>query len=373
MEERVLKVLRSGQYILGPDVRELEQALAEFAGTRHCISCASGTDALLIALMAKGVGPGDAVLCPTFTFFATAEVVALLGATPVFVDVEETSFNIDPDALERAIRAVKACDASNHPLPRSNGDGAPMKLTPRGVIAVDLFGLPADYRRINEIARMHGLFVLEDAAQSFGGERNGRRAGSLAEIGCTSFYPAKPLGCYGDGGALFTDSDEVAALFRSIRVHGEGSDKYENVRLGITGRLDTIQAAVLIEKLKIFPEELQARDRVASNYAEAFAGRGLDLVTPILPDRSRSAWAQYSVLARDGAHRNECQAGLKAAGIASAIYYPKPLHLQSAFAGLHHRVGDYPVSESAAERIFSLPMHPYLDGDAIVRIVDALA
>lgn len=372
VEQRVLKVLRGGQYILGPEVRELEAALAEFAGTRHCVSCASGTDALLIALMAKGIGPGDAVFLPPFTFFATAEVVALLGATPIFVDIEMDTFNVSPDALEAAIQAVQTGDASKHPLPRKQ-DGSPVgPLVPRGVIAVDLFGLPADYDRINAIAGQHGLFVIEDAAQSFGGELAGRRAGGLAEIGCTSFFPAKPLGCFGDGGALFTNSDEQADLFRSIRVHGQGSDRYENVRLGITGRLDSIQAAVLLEKLAIFPNELVARDRAAQRYNQEIAARGLELVTPKVGTGAFSAWAQYSVLARDSAHREACQASLKAADVPSMIYYPKPLHMQTAFAGLNHRPGDYPVSEEAAGRIFSLPMHPYLEPATIQHIVGAL-
>lgn len=372
VEERVLKVLRSGQYILGPEVRELENLLCDFAGSRHCVTCASGTDALMIALMAKGIGPGDAIFCPPFTFFATAEVIALLGATAIFVDIEEDSFNLAPDALLRAINAVQTADTSAHPLPRDQTGKTIGPLIPRGIIAVDLFGLPANYEKINEFASQHGLFVIEDAAQSFGGGLNGRQAGSLAEIGCTSFFPAKPLGCYGDGGALFTDSDELDELFRSIRVHGQGADRYENVRLGITGRLDTIQAAVLIEKLAIFPDELKARDRAAQFYAKLIGARGLDLVTPVIPSNAFSAWAQYSVLARDNTHRDECQARLKDAGVPSMVYYPKPLHLQTAFAGLNHRIGDYPVSENVARRIFSLPMHPYLEERTIQQIVDAL-
>ena len=372
VEERVLKVLRSGQYILGSEVRELEGLLCEFAGSRHCVTCASGTDALMIALMAKGIGPGDAIFCPPFTFFATAEVIALLGATAIFVDIEKDSFNIAPDALLRAINAVQSADTSAHPLPHDQTGKKIGPLIPRGIIAVDLFGLPANYEKINELASQHNLFVIEDAAQSFGGELNGRRAGSLAEIGCTSFFPAKPLGCYGDGGALFTDSDELDELFRSIRVHGQGTDRYENVRLGITGRLDTIQAAVLIEKLAIFPDELNARDKAAQIYAKLIGERGIDLVTPVIPSNAFSAWAQYSVLARDNAHREECQAHLKDAGVPSMIYYPKPLHLQTAFAGLNHRIGDFPVSENVAGRIFSLPMHPYLEERTIKQIVDAL-
>ena len=269
VEERVISVLRSGQYILGSEVSEFEDRLAEFAKVEHAISCSSGTDALIIALMAKGVGPGDAIFTTPFTYFATAEVIALLGATPIFVDIDISTFNIDPEALKSAILALQECDTSNNALPnwpaeKLNG------LKPKGIITVDLFGLPADHDRINPIAFEHDLFVLEDAAQGFGGEVNGRRAGTLAEVGCTSFFPAKPLGCYGDGGALFTNDDYLASLFRSIRVHGRGDDKYENVRLGLTGRLDALQAAVLIPKLDIFPDELNARQQVGTLMKSSF-------------------------------------------------------------------------------------------------------
>jgi dTDP-4-amino-4,6-dideoxygalactose transaminase len=363
VEEAVLRVLRGGQYIMGPEVLDLEAALAAFAGVEHVVSCASGTDALVMALMAKGVGPGDAVFAPPFTFVATAEAVATVGATPVFVDVEPGTFNLDSEGLKRAVQAVRERDQSIHPLPRL----VDQALTPRGIIGVDLFGLPADYDRINAIAADEGMFVIEDAAQSFGGRAGNRRAGSLAEIGCTSFFPAKPLGCYGDGGALFTDDAELADLFRSIRVHGQGVDKYENVRLGITGRLDTVQAAVLL-----FEDELDERQRVAQAYDAAIRAAGLPLETPKIPGGYFSAWAQYSVLAADSAERDRLMARLKDAGVPTAIYYPKPLHLQTAFDYLGYQAGDFPISEELAGRVFSLPMHPYLERETIERIVGAM-
>ncbi len=275
VEAAVLRVMRDGQYIMGPDVLALEQRLASYVGARECVSCASGTDALVMALMAKGVGPGDAVFTVPFTFMASAEAIKTVGATPIFVDVDPRTFNLDVLALGRAIEALAAGDGSIHPLPRLSRDEL-AALTPRSIIAVDLFGLPADYAEINALAEQHGLFVIEDAAQSFGASAYNRRAGSLAEIGCTSFFPAKPLGCYGDGGAIFTDDADLAAVLRSIRVHGQGSHKYENVRQGMTGRLDTVQAAVLNVKLNIFDDELTARQRVAGSYsAEIGGGRGL--------------------------------------------------------------------------------------------------
>jgi dTDP-4-amino-4,6-dideoxygalactose transaminase len=371
VEQAVLRSLRSGQHIMGPEVDTLESRLAEYAGVEHAISCASGTDALVMALMAKGVGPGDAIFTVPFTFVATAEAIATVGATPIFVDVDPITFNMDVGALGRAIQALAGEDRDGHPLPRSLGD-ARGELRPRGIIGVDLFGLPADYRAINALASEHGLFVIEDAAQSFGASAHNRRAGALAEIGCTSFFPAKPLGCYGDGGALFTDDAELAALFRSIRVHGQGSDKYENVRLGITGRLDSVQAAILNVKLDIFEDELAERNRVADTYRRLIAESGVDLVTPTLPPEHSSAWAQYSVVARDGDARSRLQARLAEAGVPTAIYYPKPLHLQKAFDGLRYEQGDFPVSEDLGARIFSLPMHPYLKDDEIVAIVEAM-
>lgn len=360
VEGAVLDVMRSGAYILGPVVEQLEYRLASFAGTRHCISCASGTDALVMALMAKGIGVGDAVYTVPFTFMASAEAIVTVGATPVFVDIEPAGFNMDPAALERAIADHAAGSVADHPRPRA-------------IIAVDLFGLPADYARINAIAAKHGLFVIEDAAQSFGASASNVRAGALAEIGCTSFFPAKPLGCYGDGGAIFCDDAALDAVLRSIRVHGQGSDKYENVRIGITGRLDAIQAAVLNVKLDIFEDELAERQRVATLYNQLIAQSGLALTVPSVPDGVISAWAQYTLVAENDVARSVIQKRLNARGVPTMIYYPKALHEQKAFDPLGYRRGDFPVSEAMANRVFSLPMHPYLDAAQIEQIVAAMA
>lgn len=372
VEAAVLGVMRRGQYIMGPEVAELERALAGFVGVDHAIGCASGTDALVMALMAKGIGPGDAVFTPPFTFVATAEAIALVGATPVFVDIDLKTFNIDPSALEQAVRAVRECDGDLHPLPRFGAERL-RALRPRAVIAVDLFGVPADYRAINAIAAEQQLSVIEDAAQSFGAMQDGSRAGALSEIGCTSFFPAKPLGCYGDGGALFTDDAELAAMLRSIRVHGQGDHKYDNVRIGIAGRLDTMQAAVLLAKLPFFDDELKQRQRVAELYSERIAHAGLPLTRPAVATGSTSAWAQYSLLGRSGEERGRVIEALRRAGVPTAIYYPKPLHLQQAFAPLAYRSGDFPVSEDAARRVFSLPMHPYLGDDDVEAVCAAMA
>ena len=347
-------VLEHGAYIMGPEIGELERRLSSYCGVRHAVGCASGTDALLMALMALEVGPGDAVFTTPFTFMATAEAIALLGATPVFVDVDPVTFNIDPDDLRRRIGAVK--------------DRQP-DLTPKGVIAVDLFGQPADYDRIEPLAHNNGLFLIVDAAQSFGATYKGKPVCSLGDMACTSFFPAKPLGCYGDGGMVFTHNDAVKKLLVSIRVHGMGDDKYENVRLGINGRLDSIQAAVLLAKFAIFPEEVELRQQVADRYAALLADVA-DVTAPVLAEGNTSVWAQYSILARDAAHRTELMDQLKAASIPTAIYYPKPLHLQKAFADLGYAKGDFPVCESVGGRIFSLPMHPYLaeaDQETIVK------
>lgn len=353
IDANIQKVLAHGQYIMGPEIGELEKRLAAFTGTRHAISCASGTDALLMALMAYDVGPGDAVFTTPFTFIATAEVISLLGATPVFVDIDPATFNIDPVKLRQAITATS-------------------HLTPRGVIPVDLFGLPADYDAINAIARDEGLFVIEDAAQSLGATCNGKPVGSLAPVACTSFFPAKPLGCYGDGGMCFTDDDELAAIMRSIRVHGQGSDKYENIRIGINGRLDTIQAAILLAKLDIFPGEIERRQEAAERYTSLIIAAAPSLVTPAIPPGYTSVWAQYSLLGRDEAHRGRLMDALKQAGIPSVIYYPKPLHLQTAYAPLGYTRGDFPVSEDISRRIFSLPMHPYLTQENQETVIAAL-
>ncbi|HHK60357.1 MAG TPA: DegT/DnrJ/EryC1/StrS family aminotransferase [Desulfobacterales bacterium] len=368
VEARIRRVLDHGQYVLGPENEELEERLAAYVGVRHALGCASGTDALVLGLMALGVGPGDAVFTSPFTFVATAEAIALTGAVPVFVDIEPVTFNLAPDRLAQAVEAVRRKDARLHPLPAQAlaGEG----LHPRGVIAVDLFGVPADYAAIAEVAAAEELFVIEDAAQSFGGMRQGRLAGSFGDLAATSFFPAKPLGGYGDGGMVFTDNDRLAALVRSIRVHGQGEDRYENVRLGLNARLDTLQAAVLLAKCEIFADEVERRQQVAAAYSTRIEGAGLGLVTPQVPEGCRSAWAQYSVLADN---RQLYLERLAAAGIPYAIYYPRPLHLQAAFAYLGYPAGALPVAEDVAGRIFSLPMHPYLAEQDIDRVVAALA
>ena len=367
LEKRIVAVLNHGKYIMGPEIKELEEVLADFTGTRHAIGCASGTDALLMALMAHNVGPGDAIFTPTFTFIATGEVIRLLGATPVFVDIDPVTYNIAPALIEKAVSAVKNNDSSIYPLPAVTGE----PLRPRGIIPVDLFGLPADYDRINSIANANGLFVIEDAAQSFGAEYKIKKAGSLADIGCTSFFPAKPLGCYGDGGMCFTDDDELIEVMRSIRIHGKGTHKYDNVRIGINGRLDTLQAAILLSKFSLFPEEIQLRQQVAERYTNMLSEIS-NLTPPSVPDGYLSVWAQYSLLAKDENHRSRIQQALKEKNIPTAIYYPKPLHLQTAFKKLGHKEGDFPVSENFAKRIFSLPMHPYLEKTRQSEIVSAI-
>ncbi len=364
LEEKVLRVMDHGQYIMGPEIKTLEEELAAYTGVKHAISCSSGTDALLMALMAYGVGPGDAIFTTPFTFIATAEVVALLGATPVFVDIDSRTYNIDPEKLELAISAVKENNPQLYPLPKTKNS---QPLTPRGIIPVDLFGLPADYARIRAIAREHGLFVVEDAAQAFGAEYHGKKAGSLADIASTSFFPAKPLGGYGDGGMCFTDSDILADSMISVRIHGKGSDKYDNIRIGINGRLDTLQAAILLAKFSLFPEEVTLRQEVAERYSILLAGNA-SLVVPYIPEGYRSVWAQYSLLARDAAQRSAIQGALQKEGIPTAVYYPKPLHVQTAFSALGYKPGDFSVSDDCAERIFSLPMHPYLKEDDQKRI-----
>jgi dTDP-4-amino-4,6-dideoxygalactose transaminase len=355
IEKGILGVLDHGQYIMGPEIKQLESKLAQYCGVSHAVSCASGTDALLLALMAYGIGPGDAVFTSPFTFIATAEVIQLLGATPVFVDIDPATFNIDPNRLAAALEAVKSGQSNIHPLPK----GIKGRLTPKAVIAVDLFGLPADYPRINRIAGDHGAIVIEDAAQSFGAEVNGGKACALAPVGCTSFFPAKPLGCYGDGGMCFTNDAKLAAVMDSLRVHGKGSDKYDNVRIGINGRMDTLQAAIVLSKFSLFPEEVELRQEVAGRYERLLGGLN-GLAEPRVPAGFKSVWAQYSVMAASGELRQRLQEGLKQAGIPTAVYYPKPLHLQTAFSRLGYKKSDFPHSEDASRRIFSLPMHPYL-------------
>jgi len=367
IEARIRTVLDHGQYIMGPEIKEFESKLAAYVGVKHAIGCASGTDALLMALMALQVGPGDAIFTSPFTFIATAEVICLLGATPVFVDINPRTFNIDPEKLEQAINALKRNDRSLYPLPLTHH---PLPLTPKGIIPVDLFGLLADYAAIEKIASKYGLKTIEDAAQSFGAESMRRKACSFGDVACTSFFPAKPLGCYGDGGMCFTNDDSAAEIMDSIRVHGKGNHKYENVRVGINGRLDTLQAAILIAKFDIFAEEIELRQKVAAGYTLAF--QESPVTPPFIPRGYKSSWAQYSVLAKDERHRSALQSKMKNEGIPTAIYYPKPLHLQTAFSHLGYRQGDFPVSEDCASRIFSLPMHPYLKGEDQGRIIHLL-
>jgi UDP-2-acetamido-2-deoxy-ribo-hexuluronate aminotransferase len=358
IQQRINQVLEHGKFIMGPEVMELEESLAAFVGAKYCVSCANGTDALLLSLLAKGIGPGDAVFTTPFTFIATAEVICLLGATPVFVDIDPDTYNIDPRKLELAIVETE--------LGKGRLGTGQKKLIPRGIIAVDLFGLPADYDAINRIARQHGLFVLEDAAQSLGGSYKGRRVGNLTDIAATSFFPAKPLGGYGDGGAIFTNDEAMANSLRSLREHGKGSHKYDNVRIGINGRLDTLQAAILLSKLEVFESEIKKRQEIAARYSDAF--RGMAKV-PHVPEGLLSAWAQYSLVVDN---RERYLATLKELGIPTAVYYPRSLHLQTAFAHLGYRQGDFPVAERTSERIFSLPMHPYLNETDQDRIIEAV-
>ncbi len=352
VDEAVSRVLAHCQFINGPEVAQLEAELAAFSGAKHVVTCASGTDALLMVLMAKGVGRGDAVFCPSFTFCATGEAVALTGATPVFVDVDETTFNMDPGSLTRGIATATKSG-----------------LKPRAVIPVDLFGQSADHDAIAAIAEAEGLFVLDDAAQAFGASYKGRRLGTSGLATATSFFPAKPLGCFGDGGAIFTDDAELAATLRSIRVHGQGSDKYDNVRLGLTGRLDTMQAAILLEKLKIFEDEIAARNIVAERYA-----RGLGNVVSVqrLASGCTSVWAQYTIRLPAGTDRDDFAAALKAQGIPTAIYYPKSMHQQTAYRDYPVADGGLPISEKLSDDVISLPMHAYLDEPTQERIVRAV-
>jgi dTDP-4-amino-4,6-dideoxygalactose transaminase len=368
IDVNIARVLAHGNYIMGPEVKELEKRLASYVGAKHAIGCASGTDALLMVLMAYRIGPGDAVFTTPFTFMATAEVISLLGATPIFVDIDPETYNIDPAKLERAIVALKSQDASRHPLP---GAALQNGLIPRAVIPVDLFGLPAAYDALEQVAARDGLFVIEDAAQSFGAEYQGKKACAFGHVATTSFFPAKPLGAYGDGGMCFTDDDDFAEVLDSLRIHGKGEDKYDNIRLGINGRLDTLQAAILLAKFDIFPAEVKQRQEVARRYHELLARRS-SLVTPRVPAGYQSVWAQYSVLAENQDKRSYFLEKLKAAGIPTAIYYPRPLHLQTAYHFLGHRPGDFPVSEDCARRIFSLPMHPYLQPEEQSLIADIL-
>jgi dTDP-4-amino-4,6-dideoxygalactose transaminase len=352
IDEAVARVLTHCQFINGPEVTQLEAELAAYTGAKHVVSCASGTDALLMVLMAKRVGPGDAVLCPSFTFCATGEAVALTGAVPVFVDVDETTFNMDADALKRGIATARK-----------------LGLKPKAVIPVDLFGQSADHDSICAVAEAEGMFVLDDAAQAFGASYKGRRLGTFGLATATSFFPAKPLGCYGDGGAIFTDDAQLAADLRSIRVHGQGSDKYDNVRLGLTGRLDTVQAAVLLEKLKIFEDEIAARSLVADRYA---GGLGNLVSVPRLASGCTSVWAQYTIRLPQGCDRDGFAASLKAQGIPTAIYYPKSMHQQTAYRDYPVAEGGLPVCEKLSDDVISLPMHAYLDEPTQQRVIAAV-
>ncbi len=352
IDDAVARVLAHCQFINGPEVTALEAALAAFSGAKHVVSCASGTDALLMVLMARDIGRGDAVLCPSFTFCATGEAVALTGATPLFVDVDEATFNMDANSLKRGIATATR-----------------LGLKPRAVIPVDLFGQSAAHEAIGAIAEAEGLFVLDDAAQAFGASYKGRRLGTFGLATATSFFPAKPLGCFGDGGAIFTDDADLAEKLRSVRVHGQGSDKYDNVRLGLTGRLDTMQAAILIEKLKVFEDEIAARNVVAERYAR---GLGNVVSVPHVAGGCTSVWAQYTIRLPRGSDRNAFAATLKAQGIPTAIYYPKSMHQQTAYRDFPVAEGGLPVSEMLSDDVISLPMHAYLDEPTQARVIEAV-
>jgi dTDP-4-amino-4,6-dideoxygalactose transaminase len=351
VDEAVSRVLNHCQFLMGPEVFDFEAQLAAFCGAKYALSCASGTDALVLTLMAKEIGPGDAVFCPSFTFCATAEAAALVGAIPVFVDVHADSFNIDATSLQKAIATAKK-----------------QNLRPKAVIPVDLFGLAADHDAVEVIAKAENLFVLDDAAQGFGAAYKGRKIGTLGHATATSFFPAKPLGCYGDGGAVLTDDADLLERLKSLRVHGQGKDKYDNIRIGMTARLDTIQAAVLIEKLKIFPEEIAARNRIAHRYNAMLA----DIVTvPQVADGYSSVWAQYTIRLAPG-KRGSFADALKAKGIPTAVYYPIPLHRQVAYKKYPVSDGGLPVTDRLSEEVISLPMHAYLDERTQDRIVESV-
>ena len=354
IDKAIQTVLNEGQFIMGRQVQELEKTLADYVGVKHCITCANGTDALYMVLMAWEIKAGDAVFVPDFTFFATGEVVSLIGATPVFVDVDPDTFNIDPVKLEVAIKEVLE-------------DG---RYQPRAIIPVDLFGLPANYPEIEKIAEKYKLLILEDGAQGFGGRIGNRRACSFGHAATTSFFPAKPLGCYGDGGAVFTSDDELADKIRSIRVHGKGSSRYDNVRIGLNSRLDTLQAAILQVKFQAFVEyELDDVNKVARSYTEKLKDT---VKTPIIPDGYYSSWAQYTIQLESKEQRDALQETLRERGIPTMIYYPKPMHCQSAFANLGCITDELIVTDHLCDRVLSLPMHPYLEKDNIVKICNVI-
>ena len=350
IDGRVQQVFNHGKYIMGPEVQELEENLAEFVGVKHAISCGNGTDALQLCLMTLAIEPGDVVFCPTFTFFATAEVISLMKAIPVFVDSDLSTFNICPIDLEEKIKKTL-----------SEGRSAP-----KAIIAVDLFGLPANYSELERIASKYNLVLIEDAAQGFGGSINGRMAGSFGDIATTSFFPAKPLGCYGDGGAIFTNSDEYAELVKSYRIHGKGKNKYDNIKIGMNSRLDTVQAAILLEKLVAFPAEVIARNRIASFYNDELKAK---FNIPCVPEGFSSSWAQYTLISSS---RNQLMGALKQQDIPTMIYYEKCMHEQTAFNGLGYQIGDFPVSELFSQQVFSLPMHPYMEDSDMQAVVNCL-
>jgi dTDP-4-amino-4,6-dideoxygalactose transaminase len=354
IDQAMMSVAQQSRYIMGPQVKELEQQLADYVGVKHCLSCANGTDALTLALKAWAIGPGDAVFVPDFTFFSSAEVVALEGATPIFVDVCADTYNIDTKSLEKAIELTLA-------------EG---KLKPRVVVAVDLFGLPANYPEVKAVARKYGLLILEDGAQGFGGTINGQKDCSFGDISTTSFFPAKPLGCYGDGGAVFTDNDEWAELINSYRVHGKGTDKYDNVRIGMNSRLDTLQAAILQVKLRAFDNEVERVNEAAVHYTRLLENH---VVTPVIPEGFRSSWAQYTIRLNSEEQRNSIQQALKEAGIPSMVYYPKTMHQQTAFAQTAQPTDcDSYVARRLCATVLSLPMHPYIETSEIENICSTL-
>ena len=354
IDKAIADVIDSSRFISGPQVKELEAQLADYVGVKHCITCGNGTDAITLAMMAWGIGEGDAVFVPDFTFFSSGECPAIVGATPIFVDVDQRTFNLDPLKLEQAIQTILSED----------------EYIPKAVVAVDLFGLPADFPAIKEICKKYGLLLLEDGAQGFGGSINSKMACSFGDIATTSFFPAKPLGCYGDGGAIFTDNDEWAALLRSLTVHGKsGNDKYNNIRIGMNSRLDTIQAALLIPKFKAFREqEIDAVNHAADKYTELLADSGI--VTPLIPEGYVSSWAQYTIQLPDSINRAKLIERLKSKGIPSMVYYAKPMHLQGAFEEKRSAAADCPVTENLCKTVLSLPMHPYLKDDEIKKICD---
>lgn len=352
IDTRIQAVLAHGNYIMGPEVRELEEGLEAFCGAKHALTCANGTDALHLALLAIGAKSGDAVFCPSFTFAATAEIVPHVGATPVFVDVEIDSFNMSVESLKRAIKHARS-----------------LGLRPAGVIPVDLFGQAADYNPIEAIARENGMWIIADSAQGFGAKYHGKTTGSIGDIATTSFFPAKPLGCYGDGGALFTSNDELAASIGSLRVHGKGTDKYDNVRIGVNSRLDTLQAAILLEKLAIYPGEIRLRQTIAERYTQALQET---FFVPRVNDGCSSVWAQYTLRAKSSEHRLAAMERLKLAKIPSVVYYPLPLHQQTAYAQFPSDPAGLPISAQHSQTVFSLPMHPYLTPHDQALIIDTL-